>query len=166
MSPPLERPQPEQPDQRLEPQQPEQEGMPWVLKPFDPVVQSYKVVKKHYQVMEKLINSISRYLDKESDDMLDRIKALPTPQDISNLQARMDCLLKKNGELRAKAGEGDALWKENRELKDRIKAVEKEAKAARAERDKSKKVAQKVYGFLGNPGDVLNKAQLFDHSLK
>ena len=25
---------------------------------------------------------------------------------------------------------------------------------------------QKVYGFLGNPGHVLNKARLFDHSLK
>ena len=87
MSPPPERPQPEQPELRPEPQQPEQEGMLWVLKPFDPVVQSYKVVKKQYQAMEKLINSISRYLDAEPDDMLDRIKALPTPHDISDLQA-------------------------------------------------------------------------------
>ena len=118
--------------------------MPWVLKPFDLVVQSYKVVKKRYQAMEKLINSISQYLDAEPDDMLDQIKALPTPQDISDLQARMDCLLKENEELRAKADEGDALRKENGELKDRIKAVEKEAKTARAERDKSKEVAQKV----------------------
>ena len=78
----------------------------------------------------------------------------------------MDCLLKKNEELGAKAEEGDTLRKENGELKDRIKAVEKEAKAARVERDKSKEVAQKVYGFLGNLGDVLNKALLFDHGLK
>ena len=78
----------------------------------------------------------------------------------------MDCLLRENGELRAKADKGDTLRKENEELKDRIKAVEKEAKAARAERDKSKEVAQKVYGFLGNPGEVLNKARLFDHGLK
>ena len=78
----------------------------------------------------------------------------------------MDCLLKDNGELRAKADEGDALRKEIGELKDRIKVVEKKAKAIRAERDKSKEVAQKVYGFLGNPGDVLNKARLFDHGLK
>ena len=85
---------------------------------------------------------------------------------MSDLQARIDCLLKENGELRTKADEGDALRKKNGELKDRIKAVEKEAKAARAKRDKSKEVAQKVYGFLGNPGDVLNKARLFDHDLK
>ena len=41
--------------------------------------------------------------------MLDRIKALPKPQDLTDLQARMDCLLRENGELRAKAEEGDAL---------------------------------------------------------
>ena len=83
MSPPPERPQPEQPEpQQPKPLQPEQEGTPWVLKPFDSVVQSYKVVKKQYQAMEKLINSISRYLDAELDDMLDRIKARPTPQDV------------------------------------------------------------------------------------
>ena len=98
--------------------------------------------------------------------MLDRIKARPTPQDVSDLQARMDCLLKENGELRAKADEGDALRKENGELKDRIRAMEKEVKTARAERDKSKEVTQKVCGFLGNPGDVFNKARLYDHGLK
>ena len=52
------------------------------------------------------------------------------------------------------------------ELKDRIKAIEKEVKTARAERDKSKEVTQKVCGFLGNPGDVFNKARLYDHGLK
>ena len=162
MSPPPERPQPKQ----LEPQQLEQEGTPWVLKPFDLVVQSYKVVKKQYQAMEKLINSISQYLDVEPDDILDWIKAHPTAQDVSDLQARMDCLLKENGELRAKADEGDALWKENGELKDQIRAMEKEVKTARAKRDRSKEVTQKVCGFLGNPGNVLNKARLYDHGLK
>ena len=89
--------------------------------------------------------------------MLDQIKVLPKPQDLSDLQARMDCLLKENGKLRAKADEGDALRKEVGELKDRIKAME-EVKTARAEWDKSKEVAQKVHGFLGYLGDVLNKA--------
>ena len=167
MSPPLERPQPEQPEpQQPKPLQSEQEATPWVLKPFDSVVQSYKVVKKQYQAMEKLINSISRYLDAEPDDMLDRIKARPSPQDVLDLQAWMDCLLKENGELRAKADEGDALRKENGELKDRVRAMEKEVKTARAEQDKSKEVTQKVCGFLGNPGNVLNKARLYDHGLK
>ena len=78
----------------------------------------------------------------------------------------MDCLLRENRELRAKAEEGDALRKEVEDLKNRIKAAEKEVKTARTIWDKAKEVAQKVYGFLGNPGDVLNKARLFDHGLK
>ena len=167
MSPPPEKPQSEQPKpQQPKPLQPEPKGTPWVLKPFDSVVQSYKVVKKQYQAMEKLINSISRYLDVEPDDMLDRIKARPTPQDVLDLQARMDCLLKENGKLRKKANEGDAIRKENEELKDRIRAMEKEVKTARAKRDKSKEVTQKVCEFLGNLGDVLNKARLYNHGLR
>ena len=123
-------------------------------------------MKSQYQSIERFIKAISSYLDAEPADVLDRIKALPKPQDLSNLQARVDCLLKENGELRAKAEEGDALWKEEGELKNWIKAVEKEVKTARAERDKSKEVAQKVHGFLGNLGDVVNKARLYDHGLK
>ena len=124
------------------------------------------MVKKQYQALEKLLISISRYLDVEPDDMLDHIKALPKPQDLSDLQARVDCLFRENGELKTKAEEGDLLWKEVGELKYRIAAAEKEVKTARAERDKSKEVAQKVHGFLGYPGDVLNKARLYDHRLK
>ena len=66
-SPPPERPQLEP---RPEPEQPEQEEMPWVQKPFDPVIKSYKVVKVQYQGMEKLLNSISWYLDVEPRDIV------------------------------------------------------------------------------------------------
>ena len=131
-----------------------------------PVIKSYKVVKAQYQSMESLLNSISRYLDVEPRDMLDHIKALPKPQDLSDLQARVDCLLKENEELKAKAKEGDVLRKEMGELKNRIAAVEKEVKTARAKQDKSKEMAQKIHGYLGYPDDVLNKARLYDHGLK
>ena len=123
-------------------------------------------MKAQYQGMENLLVSISWYLDVEPRDMLDHIKALPKPQDLSDLQAQVDCLFRKNGELKAKAEEGEVLRKEVGELKNRIAAVEKEVKTARAERDKSKEVAQKIHGYLGYPGDVLNKARLYDHSLK
>ena len=123
-------------------------------------------MKSQYNSMERFIEAISSYLDSKPVDVLDRIKALPKPQDLADLQARMDCLLRENGELRVKVEEGDALRKEVEELKDWIKAIEKEVKTARAEQDKSKEVAQKVHGFLGNLGDVLNKARLFDHGLK
>ena len=78
----------------------------------------------------------------------------------------MDYLLKENMELRAKADEGDALRTENKELKDRVKEVEKAIKTVRTERDSSKEIAQQVSKFLGSPDDVLNQARLFDHGLK
>ena len=47
-----------------------------------------------------------------------------------------------------------------------MKEAEKAIKTARTERDRSKEIAQQVSKFLGSPGDVLNKARLFDHGLK
>ena len=100
--------------------------------------------------MESFIEEISTYLDSEPADVMARIKDLPKPEDLTNLQAWVDCLLKENVELRAradesdalraeiaglraKADEGEALRLENKELKDRLTKVEKEAKAARTE---------------------------------
>ena len=116
--------------------------------------------------MERLLESLSSYLDVEPCYILDRIRGLLKYQEVEDLEARVACLLKENGELKTKAKEGQALWKEMDELQNRIAAVEEEAKIARAERDKSKEVAQKIHGYLGFPGDVLNKARLFDHGLK
>ena len=113
----------------------EQEDKPWVRRPFDLVRESYKVVKSQYQSMERFIDEISNYMDSEPANVMDRIKALLKPEDLTDLQARMDCLLKENVELRAKADEGDALRTENKELKDRMKEAEKGAKAARTKRD-------------------------------
>ena len=120
ISPQSERPQPErsQPEQShpkdrpvLKP--PEEGDKPWVRRPFDPVWESYKVVKSQYQAMESFIEEISNYMDSELADVMNRIRDLPKPEDLTNLQARMDCLLKENVELRARAGEGDALRPEN-----------------------------------------------------
>ena len=165
-SPPPERPQPEQPEQQSEPEQLDEEDKCWIRKPFDLVIKSYKVVKTQYNSMERFIDAISSYLDSDPADVLDCIKALPKPQNLADLQAWMDCLLRENEELRAKAEEGDALRKEVEELKNWIKVAEKEVKTARAERDKSKEVAQKVHKFLGNSSDILNKARLLDHGLQ
>ena len=70
-------------------------------------------------------------------------------------------------ELKARADESDALWVENKELKDWMKELEREAKAARTERDKSKEVAPEGVQILGKSWvTLLNKARLFDHGLK
>ena len=67
------------------------------------------MVKSQYQVMERFIEEISNFFDAEPAKVMDRIKTLPKPEDLTDLQARMDCLLKENVELRARADEGDAL---------------------------------------------------------
>ena len=160
-------PPPQQP--QLEPQQPEQpveEEKPWIRKPFNAVVESYRVVKEQYQSLERILDSISLYLDVEPRYLLDRIQGLSKHQELEDLQAKVDCLLKENGELKTKVEEGQALQKEMDELRNWIAAVEEEAKIARAERDNTKTVAQKIHGYLGFPGDVLNKARLYNHGLK
>ena len=111
--------------------------------------------------MERFIEEISNFFDAEPAEVMDRIMTLPKPEDLTDLQAWMDCLLKENAELRARVDEDDALRAENKELKDRMKEAEKEVKVARMERDKSKEIAQKVCKFLGSPSDVLNKARPF-----
>ena len=82
--------------------------------------------------------------------------------DLTDLQARVDCLLKENGELKTKVEEGEVLHKETKELKDRITALEAEVKSAREEWNKAKEVARKIHNFMGYPGDVINKARLYD----
>ena len=59
--------------------------------------------------MESFIEQISTYMDLDPADVLDQIRDLPKPEDLTDLQARMDCLLKENVELRTKADEGEAL---------------------------------------------------------
>ena len=161
-------PQPERQQPEIQPaaMQTEEGDKPWIRRPFNPVRESYKVVKSQYLVMERFIEEISNFFDAEPAEVMDRIRTLPKPKDLTNLQAQMDCLLKENVELRARADKGDALRVENKELKDQMKEAEKEVKVARTDWDKSKEIAQKVCKFLGSPGDVLNKARLFDHGLK
>ena len=73
-------------------------------------------MKSQYQSMKRFIEAINSYLDAVPADVLDHIKALPKPQDLSDLQAWVDCL-RENEELRAKTEEGDALRKKVGELK-------------------------------------------------
>ena len=104
--------------------------------------------------------SIGLYLDMEPRYLLDHIRVLSKPFDLVDLQARVDYLLRKNGELMTKAKEGKALRKEMKELNNWIAAIKEELKTSRTERDKAKEVARKIHSFLGFSSDVLNKARL------
>ena len=102
---------------------------------------------------------------------LDAVKQLPKAQDLADLQAQVDCLLKENGELRIRVEEGKAhqrwcsLWcKKLEERKDRVKALEEELKSAREDWDKAVVMAWKFHAFMGYPGNVVNKARLYNES--
>ena len=92
---------------------------------------------------------------------MDGIKKLPKAQDMADLQARVHCLLKENGELRIQVAESEAQCKEVEELKDRVKAMEEELKRTREDRDKVVAMARKFHAFVGYPSDIVNKARLF-----
>ena len=85
-------------------------------------------MKEQYQSLERILESISLYLDVEPRYLLDHIRALPKPQDLADLQARVDSLLRENGELKTKAEEGKALRKEMEELRNRIVVTPKPKK--------------------------------------
>ena len=68
--------------------------------------------------------------------------------------------------LRTKVEEGEVLRKETEELKDRIAALEAEIKSAQEERDKAKEGARKIHAFMGYPGDVINKARMYDQCVQ
>ena len=93
---------------------------------------------------------------------MEHIQTLSKLQDLIDLQARVDYLLKENKELMTKVEEGEVLRKETEEFKDRIAALEAEVKSAQEEWDKAKEVAQKIHAFMRYPGNVVNKACLYN----
>ena len=68
---------------------------------------------------------------------LKRIKKLPKAQDMADLQAWVDCLLKENKELKTQVADREARLKEAEDLKSRKKAMEVELAIARKERDET-----------------------------
>ena len=142
----------------------EEELRPWVRKPFEKLVSNLKQLKGQYVALEQTLMGIGRELKVPPLQALDGVKKLPKAQAMADLQARVDCLLKENGELRTHVEEGEAQRKELEELKDWVKAIEEELKSAREDRDKAVVMAQKFHAFMGYPGDVVNKAWLYDKS--
>ena len=59
------------------------------------------ITREQDETMEKVIINISRTLGVKAMDMAKHIQTLPKPQNVANLQAWIDYLLKENGELKA-----------------------------------------------------------------
>ena len=85
-SPRLANPLPQRPQPELErPEQPEEEEKPWIRKPFNVIIESYRVVKEQYQRLDCILNSINFYLDVEPRYLLERIQGLPKHQEFEDL---------------------------------------------------------------------------------
>ena len=83
---------------------------------------------------------------------LEEIRRLPKAQDMADLQARVDYLLRENRELKTQV----------EELKGKIETMEVELVAAQKEWDEVTAINRTFWYFIKNPGDVINKVKLYD----
>ena len=67
------------------------------------VVKSMRQVKAQYLAMEDELLEIGRELGMEALKSLEQIRRLPKVREMEDLQARMDCLLKENADLKTQA---------------------------------------------------------------
>ena len=116
--------------------------------------------------LEQNLMGIGKELGVAPFKALDVVRKLLKAQDVADLQAQVDCLLRENGELQTRVEEGEAQRKELEELKDRMKTMEVELKRAHEDRDKVVVMTRKFHAFVGYLGDVVNKAWLYDESTK
>ena len=72
-----------------------------MCKPFNAVVNSFRQVKSQYAALEHTLQEISKELKMEPLADLECVKNLLKVQDMVDLQAKVNCLLKENGKLRS-----------------------------------------------------------------
>ena len=86
-------------------------------KPFNAVVDSFLQVKCQYAALEHTLQEISEKLKVEPLGALECIKNLPNMQDMKDLQAWVNYLLKENGELKSQVAARKAQLQEAETLK-------------------------------------------------
>ena len=123
------------------------------------VVKSMRQVKSQYLAMEDKLLEIGRELGTEPLKSLEQIRRLPKVREMEDLQARIDCLLKENADLKTQIANREEKLKEAEALT--VAAFEEKV---RAQEDREK-VARKFHAFVGYLGDVVNKARLYDNSI-
>ena len=69
-------------------------------RPFTAVAKSLRQARRQYLGMEEVLEEINAELGVEPQQVVEHIKALPKAREMEDLQARIDCLLKENAELK------------------------------------------------------------------
>ena len=78
-----------------------------MTKPFDALVDNLSQLKGQYVAIEAALVSINKELKIKPLEAPPHIWALPKAKDMANLRARVDCLLKENGELKTSVATKD-----------------------------------------------------------
>ena len=123
------------------------------------MVSSVLQVKDQYFVMERTLEELSQKLNMELPHIVKHVKKLPKAQELANLQAKVDYLLKENSELKTHVTSQVAQLHGMRALK---ATVDEELVSAQEDRDKAEAISHKFHEFVGHLGDVVNKAWLYD----
>ena len=120
-------------------------------------------LKAQYLAMEDELLEIGRELGMELLKSLEQIRRLPKVREMEDLQAQIDCLLKENADLKTHAANQEEKLKEAEAL---IAAAFEEKVRAQEDREKAVTMAWKFHAFVGYPGDVVNKARLYNDNMK
>ena len=138
---------PSRPKVRVEPVQPDEEEEPeWVSKAFIAVATSLRQAKRQYLDMEEALEEINAELGVEPRQIMEHIKAVPKAQEMEDLRARINCLLKKNTELKTQVADQNEKLKEAEALT--VTAFEEKVQT-HEEREKAITMAKKFPAFVG-----------------
>ena len=113
--------------------------------------------------MEEALEEISAKLGVEPRQIMQHIRALPKAQEMEDLRARIDSLLKEAAELKTQVADRDAKVKEAEAL---TAAAFEEKVRAQEEREKAVTMAKKFHAFVGFASVVVTKARLYDQCMK
>ena len=119
-------------------------------------------MKAQYLAMEDELLEIGRELGMEPLKSLEQIWRLSKVREMEDLQAWIDCLLKENPDLKTQTTNREEKLKEVEAL---TMAAFEEKVRAQENREKAVTMALKFHAFVGYPGDVVNKASLYDDSM-
>ena len=120
---------------------------------------SLRQAKSQYLIMERTLEELGEEVNVELPLLVKHVKKLPKAQELADLQARTNCLLQENSELKAWVVSQEAELQGMRDLK---AAMDVELVRAREDRDRAEAISCKFHEFVEQPRDVINKARLYD----
>ena len=134
-----------------------------MYRPFVVVGSSLRQSKSQYLIMERTLEELGEELNVELPELVEHVKKLSKAQELVDLQARTNYLLQENSELKTWMVFQEAKLQEMRALK---AVANIELVRVREDRDKAEAISHKFHEFVEQPGDIINKARLYDEGAR